>query len=59
MEGISVNDAYIILKDVGVLWVAGKNGGEQFIKSVTIIEKPDDFKWLQGGEMILATLVRF
>lgn len=56
MAGISVNDAYIILKDVGVLWVAGKNGGEQFIKSVTIIEKPDDFKWLQGGEMILATL---
>ncbi|MDK2878279.1 MAG: PucR family transcriptional regulator, purine catabolism regulatory protein [Thermoanaerobacteraceae bacterium] len=59
MDGISVNEAYKILKDDGVLWVAGKNGGGKFIQSVTVIEKPHDFKNLQEGEMLLATLYQF
>jgi len=56
MEGITVKEAYEILKKDGFYWAGGRNGESMIIKSVSVIEIPDCFEWLQGGEMILTTL---
>ncbi|MDI3481320.1 MAG: PucR family transcriptional regulator, purine catabolism regulatory protein [Tepidanaerobacteraceae bacterium] len=56
MEGITVKEAYEILKEDGVYWAGGRNGENRIIKSVSVIEIPDCLEWLQGGEMILTTL---
>lgn len=56
MEGITVKEAYEILKDDGIYWAGGRNGESRVIKSVSVIEIPDCFEWLQGGEMVLTTL---
>jgi purine catabolism regulator len=56
MEGITVKEVYEILKEDGVYWAAGRNGEDRVIRSVSVIEIPDCFEWLQGGEMILTTL---
>ncbi|MGB9813428.1 MAG: PucR family transcriptional regulator [Thermovenabulum sp.] len=59
MEGITVKEAYEILKEYGVKWVAGIEGENRVVKSVSVIEIPDCFEWLQGGEMILTTLYQY
>ncbi len=56
MEGIPVREAYEIIRDNGVEWLAGKEGSDRIIKSVNVIEIPDCYEWIQGGEMMLTTL---
>jgi purine catabolism regulator len=56
MEGILVKEAYELIRDDGVDWLAGRNGEGRVIKSVNVIEIPDCFEWIRGGEMMLTTL---
>jgi purine catabolism regulator len=56
MEGITVSDAYELLRDDGIVWKAGKSGESNIINAVTVLEIPNCMEWLLGGEMILTTL---
>ncbi|MCF6097303.1 PucR family transcriptional regulator ligand-binding domain-containing protein [Thermovorax subterraneus] len=56
MEGVTVKEAYDVLKDEGIYWMAGKKGESRLVKSVSVLEIPDCYEWLCGGEMILTTL---
>lgn len=56
MEGITVSDAYKLLRDDGIVWKAGKSGESNIINAVTVLEILNCMEWLLGGEMILTTL---
>jgi len=56
MEGMTVSDAYELLRDDGIVWKAGKSGESNIINAVTVLEIPNCMEWLLGGEMILTTL---
>ncbi|MGI6485389.1 MAG: PucR family transcriptional regulator [Tepidanaerobacteraceae bacterium] len=51
-----MKEAYELIRDDGVDWLAGRNGEGRVIKSVNVIEIPDCFEWIRGGEMMLTTL---
>ncbi|SHM86701.1 purine catabolism regulatory protein [Caldanaerovirga acetigignens] len=55
MEGVTVREAYNVLKDEGIYWMAGQRGENRLIESVSVLEIPDCYEWLCGGEMILTT----
>ncbi|WP_286974388.1 helix-turn-helix domain-containing protein [Acetomicrobium sp. UBA5826] len=56
MEGITVSDAYEVLRDDGIVWKAGKSGESNIINAVTVLEILNCMEWILGGEMILTTL---
>lgn len=59
MEGIKVKDVYALLKEDGVKLVAGKNGLNRIVNSISVTEVDNPYRWLIGGEMILTTLFMF
>lgn len=50
---LTVMDALKIESLKNTRLVAGKNGIDKVIKSVTVMEVPDIVKWLKGGEFII------
>jgi purine catabolism regulator len=59
MEGIKVKDVYDLLREDGVKLVAGENGLNRMVNSISVTEVDDPYRWLIGGEMILTTLFMF
>lgn len=59
MEGIKVKDVYALLKEDGVKLVAGKNGLNRIVNSISVTEVDNPYRWLIGGEMMLTTLFMF
>jgi len=59
MEGIKVKDVYDLLKEDGVKLIAGKNGLNRIVNSISVTEVDNPYRWLIGGEMILTTLFMF
>ena len=59
MEGIKVKDVYDLLREDGVKLIAGENGLNRMVNSISVTEVDDPYRWLIGGEMILTTLFMF
>lgn len=59
MEGIKVKDVYDLLREDGVKLVAGENGLNRMVNSISVTEVDDPYRWLIGREMILTTLFMF
>lgn len=59
MDGIKVKDVYDLLREDGVKLVAGGNGLNRMVNSISVTEVDDPYRWLIGGEMILTTLFMF
>jgi len=59
MDGIKVKDVYDLLREDGVKLVAGENGLNRMVNSISVTEVDDPYRWLIGGEMILTTLFMF
>ena len=59
MEGIKVKDVYDLLKEDGVKLIAGENGLNRIVNSISVTEVDNPYRWLIGGEMILTTLFMF
>jgi len=58
-QGIKVGEVYELLKGDGVKLIAGKNGVNRVVNSISVTEVADPYRWLIGGEMVLTTLFMF
>jgi len=52
---IKVKDIFENLNMEGFELIAGKGGINRSIKAISIIDAPDGYKWLKGGEFVVTT----
>jgi len=55
MSNISVREALELPELHSLEVIAGKSGLDREIRDVTVLEVPDPFYWLKGGELLLTT----
>lgn len=58
-QGIKVGEVYELLKGDGVKLIAGKSGLWREVRSVSVAETLDSYRWAVGGEMQLTTFSKF
>ncbi len=58
-QGIKVGEVYEFLKEDGVKLIAGKSGLWREVRSVSVVEVLNPYKWAVGGEMQLTSFSAF
>lgn len=53
--GMTVREALLLPPLNGTRLLTGKNGLDNIINSVTVIDAPDSYNWLKGNELVLTT----